>query len=96
MSVAAAAMRPAEVQLAAGLASGLGTLSIELTNHIMPPFPELTVTPYERRCPAVMSMGPELVGNFFPTKSGIRPMTRERFASRMLWRCCIAWETVIL
>jgi hypothetical protein len=27
-------MRPAEVQFAAGLASGLGTLSIELTNHI--------------------------------------------------------------
>jgi hypothetical protein len=54
------------------------------------------VTPYERRCPAVMSMGPELVGKKFPTKSGIRPMTRERFASRMLWRCCIAWETIIL
>jgi hypothetical protein len=66
MSVAAAAMRPAEVQLA-GLASGLGTLSIELTNDIMPPFPELTVTPYERRCPAVMRMGPELVGKKFPT-----------------------------
>jgi hypothetical protein len=29
--------------------------------------PELTVTPYERGCPAVMRMGPELVGNFFPT-----------------------------
>jgi hypothetical protein len=67
MSVAAAAMRPAEVQLAAGLASSLGTLSIELTNDIMPPFPELTVTPYERRCPTVMSIGPELVGKKFPT-----------------------------
>jgi hypothetical protein len=52
----------AEVQLAAGLVAGLGTLSIELTNDIMPPFPELTVTPYERRCPTVMSKGPELVG----------------------------------
>jgi hypothetical protein len=41
----------------------------------MPPFPELTVTPYERGCPAVMSMGPESVGNFFLTKSGLRPMT---------------------
>jgi hypothetical protein len=75
MSVAAAAMRPAEVQLAAGLVAGLGTLSIELTNDIMPPFPELTVTPYERRCPTVMSIAPELVGNYFPTNSGIRPMT---------------------
>jgi hypothetical protein len=75
MNVAAAAMRPAEVQLAAGLGAGLATLSIELTNDTMPPFPELTVTPYERRCPAVMSMGPELVGKKFPTKSGIRPMT---------------------
>jgi hypothetical protein len=33
------------------------------------------VTPYERGCPAVMSMGPESVGNFFLTKSGLRPMT---------------------
>jgi hypothetical protein len=31
-----------------------------------------------------MSMGPESVGKKFPTKSGIRPMTRERFASRVL------------
>jgi hypothetical protein len=31
-----------------------------------------------------MSIGPDLVGNFFPTKSGFRPMTRERFASRVL------------
>jgi hypothetical protein len=46
--------------------------------------PGLTVKPYERGCPAVMSTGSELVGNFFPIKSGIRPMTRERFASRML------------
>jgi hypothetical protein len=37
-SVTAAAMRPAEVQFAAGLASGLGTLSIELSNDLMPPF----------------------------------------------------------
>jgi hypothetical protein len=72
-------MQPAEAQLAAELASGLGTLSIELTNHIMPPFPGLTVTPYERAYPAVMSMGPELIGKKFlikfPTNSGIRPMT---------------------
>ncbi len=54
------------------------------------------MTPYERRCPAVMSIGPELVGKKFPSKSGIRPMTRELFASRVLWRCCNAWETVIL
>jgi hypothetical protein len=32
-------MRPAEVQFAAGLAARLGTLSIELTNDMMPPFP---------------------------------------------------------
>jgi hypothetical protein len=35
-----------------------------------------------------MSIGPELVGKKFPTKfptkSGVRPMTRERFASRVL------------
>jgi hypothetical protein len=43
-----------------------------------------------------MSMGPESVRKKFPTNSGIRPMTRERFASSVLWRCCIAWETVIL
>jgi hypothetical protein len=33
-----------------------------------------------------MSIGPELVGKKFPSKSGIRPMTRERFASRVLWQ----------
>jgi hypothetical protein len=33
-TVAAAAMRPAEVQFATGLAVGLEILSIELTNHI--------------------------------------------------------------
>jgi hypothetical protein len=35
-----------------------------------------------------MSIGPELVGKKcptkFPTNSGVRPMTRERFASRVL------------
>jgi hypothetical protein len=31
-----------------------------------------------------MSIGPDLVGKKFPTKSGFRPMTRERFASRVL------------
>jgi hypothetical protein len=33
-----------------------------------------------------MSIGPELVGKKFPSKSGIRPMPRERFASRVLWQ----------
>jgi hypothetical protein len=31
-----------------------------------------------------MSVGPEVAGKKFPATSGIRPMTRERFASRML------------
>ena len=31
-----------------------------------------------------MSIGPEQVGNFFPTCSGIRPMRRDDFASRIL------------
>jgi hypothetical protein len=31
-----------------------------------------------------MSMGPESVGKKFPTNSGIRLMTRERFASKVL------------
>ena len=35
-------------------------------------------------CPAVMSTGPEVVGKKFTANSGICPMTRERFASRML------------
>jgi hypothetical protein len=43
-----------------------------------------------------MSIGPELVGKKFPSKSGIRPMPRERFASRVPWRWCNAWETLIL
>jgi hypothetical protein len=43
-----------------------------------------------------MSIGPELVGKKFPTKSGIRPMPRECSASRVLWLCCNAWETIIL
>src|SRR3712207_9532834 len=38
-SVVAAAMRPAEVQFAAGLAARLDTLSIELTNDMMPHSP---------------------------------------------------------
>ena len=42
------------------------------------------MTPYEGSSPAVMSIGPELVGNFFPTNSGSRPMRQDGFASRIL------------
>jgi hypothetical protein len=43
-----------------------------------------------------MSISPELIGKKFPSKSGLRPMPREHFASRVLRRCCNVWETVIL
>jgi hypothetical protein len=33
-----------------------------------------------------MSIRPELLGKKFPSKSGIRPMTRERFISRVTFR----------
>jgi hypothetical protein len=44
----------------------------------------LTVSPYEGSSPAVMSIGPELVGKKFPICSGIRPMRQDGFASRIL------------
>ena len=42
------------------------------------------MTPYERSSPAVMSIGPELGRKKIPSKSGLRPMSREGFASRIL------------
>jgi hypothetical protein len=39
-----------------------------------------------------MSIGPELVGKKFPSKSGIRPMPRERFASRVLSGVAVSLE----
>jgi hypothetical protein len=43
-----------------------------------------------------MSIRSESIGKKFPNKLGLRPMPREHFASRVIGRCCNAWETVIL